>query len=39
MLTARTLGGIDCEVGNRVGLTPRDGKVYRFDSEEKSIAP
>ena len=38
MLTARILGDIDYAVGDRVGLTPQEGKVYRFDSEGKSIA-
>ena len=38
MLTARILGDIDHAVGDRVGLTPQEGKVYRFDGEGKSIA-
>ena len=38
MLTARILGDIDHAVGNRVGLTPQEGKVYRFDGDGKSIA-
>ena len=37
MLTARILGDIDHGVGDRVGLTPQEGKVYRFDGEGKSI--
>jgi multiple sugar transport system ATP-binding protein len=38
MLTARILGDESYAVGDVVGLTPRDGKVYRFDSDEKAIA-
>ena len=38
MLTARILGDIDYAVGDRVGLTPQEGKVYRFDGDGKSIA-
>ena len=38
MLTARILGDIDHAVGDRVGLTPQEGKVYRFDGDGKSIA-
>ena len=38
MLTARILGDIDHDVGDRVGLTPQDGKIYRFNSDGKSIA-
>ncbi len=38
MLTARILGDIDHAVGDRVGLTPQDGKIYRFDGDGKSIA-
>ena len=38
MLTARVLGDIDHAVGDRVGLTPQDGKIYRFDGDRKSIA-
>ncbi len=38
MLTARILGDIDHAVGDRVGLTPQEGKIYRFDGDGKSIA-
>jgi len=38
MLTARILGDIDHAVGDRVGLTPQEGKVYRFGGDGKSIA-
>ncbi len=38
MLTARILGDIDYGVGDRVGLSPQDGKVYRFDGDGNSIA-
>ncbi len=38
MLTARILGDIDYAVGDRVGLTPQAGKVYRFDDDGNSIA-
>jgi multiple sugar transport system ATP-binding protein len=38
MLTARILGDINHDVGDRVGLTPQDGKVYRFDAEQRAIA-
>ena len=38
MLTARILGDIEYDVGDRVGLTPQDGKTDRFDGDGKSIA-
>jgi len=39
MLTARIHGDDrQHEVGDTVGLTPRDGKIYRFDRDEKAIA-
>ena len=38
MLTARILGEINHDVGDSVGLTPQDGKVYRFDSDERAMA-
>ena len=38
MLTARVLGDVEHGVGDRVGLTPRDGKVHRFDGDERTIA-
>ena len=37
MLTARILGDIDYDVGDRVGLTPQEGRLYRFDGQGKSI--
>ena len=38
MLTARILGDANHDVGDRVGLTPQDGKVYRFAGDERAIA-
>ncbi len=38
MLTARVLGDVNHDVGDRIGLTPQDGKVYRFASDERAIA-
>ncbi len=38
MLTARVLGDVNHDVGDRIGLTPWDGKVYRFASDERAIA-
>jgi multiple sugar transport system ATP-binding protein len=38
MLTARVLGDVNHDVGDRIGLTPWDGKVYRFGSDERAIA-
>ena len=38
MLTTRVLGDVKHGVGDRVGLTPQDGKVYRFDGDGKAIA-
>jgi hypothetical protein len=39
MLTARIHGDDrQHEVGDTVGLTPRDGKIYRFDGDGKAIA-
>ena len=38
MLTARVPGEAGHDVGDRVGLTPRDGKVHRFDGEGRAIA-
>ena len=37
MLTARILGDIDYAVGDRVGLTPQEGKVCRFNGDGNSI--
>ncbi len=37
MLTARIPGEVDTQVGDAVGLTPRDGQVYRFDHEGNAI--
>ncbi len=37
LLTARVLGDVNHDVGDRVGLTPQDGKVYRFDGEGDAI--
>jgi len=36
-LTARTAGEVLHRVGDTLALTPRDGKVYRFDAEGKAI--
>ena len=38
LVTARILGDVNHEVGDTVGLTPQDGKVYRFDADQKAIA-
>ncbi len=38
MLTARVLGDVNHDVGDRVGLTPQDGKVHRFDGDRNAIA-
>ena len=38
LLTARILGDVHHDVGDTVGLTPQDGKVYRFDAAEKAMA-
>ena len=38
LLTARILGDVNHDVGDTVGLTPQDGKVYRFDADQKAIA-
>ena len=32
LMTARVLGDAPHDAGDRVGLTPQDGKVYRFDA-------
>jgi hypothetical protein len=37
MVTARILGDDSHAVGDTVGLTPRAGKIYRFDADEKAI--
>ncbi len=37
LLTARVLGDVNHDVGDRVGLTPQDGKLYRFDGEGDAI--
>ncbi len=37
LLTARVLGDVNHDVGDRVGLTPQDGKLYRFDGEGNAI--
>jgi len=36
LLTARVLGDINHDVGDTVGLTPQDGKVYRFGEDRKA---
>ena len=38
LLTARVLGDVNHDVGDGVGLTPQDGKVYRFDAQGMAIA-
>ena len=38
MLTARVPGEASHDVGDRVGLTPQDGRVHRFDNHGKAIA-
>ena len=37
LLTARVLGDVNHDVGDRVGLTPQDGKVYRFDANDQAV--
>ncbi len=37
LLTARILGDVNHDVGDRVGLTPQDGKVYRFDANDQAL--
>ena len=37
-LTARVPGDAGHGIGDRVGLTPRDGRVHRFDGDERAIA-
>jgi len=36
LLTARVLGDVSHDVGDTVGLTPQDGKVYRFGEDRKA---
>ena len=38
LVTARILGDVNHDVGDTVGLTPQDGKVYRFDADQNAIA-
>ena len=38
MLTARVPGEVSHDVGDRVGLTPRDGRVHRFDGSGNAMA-
>ena len=38
MLTTRILGDVRHEVGDSIGLTPHDGKTYRFDNNGETIA-
>ncbi|HEY0202966.1 MAG TPA: ABC transporter ATP-binding protein [Acetobacteraceae bacterium] len=38
MLTARVPGEVSHDVGDRVGLTPRDGRVHRFDGDGRAAA-
>ena len=37
LLTARILGDVNHDVGDRVGLTPQEGKVYRFDANDQAL--
>ena len=37
LMTARVLGDAPHQAGDRVGLTPQDGKVYRFDAGGAAI--
>ena len=37
LLTARTLGDVVVDVGDRVGLTPQAGKIYRFDASGDAL--
>ena len=37
LMTARILGDVSHEVGDRVGLTPQEGRVYRFDAAQRAI--
>jgi multiple sugar transport system ATP-binding protein len=37
LLTARVLGDVSHDIGDRVGLTPQDGKIYRFDGAGNAI--
>jgi len=37
LLTARVLGDVSHDIGDRVGLTPQDGKVYRFDDAGNAV--
>ncbi|MGI4939000.1 MAG: ABC transporter ATP-binding protein [Janthinobacterium lividum] len=38
VLTARVPGEVSHDVGDRVGLTPRDGRVHRFDGDGRAVA-
>ena len=38
LLTARILGDVSHDVGDRVGLTPQEGRVYRFDAAARAMA-
>jgi multiple sugar transport system ATP-binding protein len=37
LLTARVLGDAEHEVGEQVGLTPQDGRMFRFDEDRRTI--
>ena len=37
LLTARILGDVSHDVGDRVGLTPQEGRVYRFDAADRAM--
>ncbi len=37
LLTARITGEADYGVGDRVGLTPQDGRVFRFDAADRTL--
>jgi multiple sugar transport system ATP-binding protein len=37
MLTARVSGDARHEVGDRVGVTPQDGRMYRFGEDQRTI--
>ena len=39
LVTARILGDVNHDVGDTVGLTPQDGKVYRFDATRTRSRP
>ena len=39
LVTARILGDVVHDVGDRVGLTPQSGKIHRFDADGRAITP